>query len=121
MKLKGTVVKGWGKATVFWKDFPPEYKILFKNFYPGTLNVKIEEPFDIPSDKIMKLSYPTFLFDKVWQGAEWRSINYLPARVNNIRGFLITLDPPSQGRPPDILEFILIDFVETSFAVEIEI
>ena len=118
--LKGRVIKGWGKSTEFWKGFPPEYKLLFQDFYPGTLNVKIEEPFDIPQDRIMKVNYPTFLFNKIWQGAKWRTINYLPARVNQMSGFLITLDPPSKGRPLDILDFILEGYVGEE-EVEIEL
>ena len=123
MLLKGEVVKGWGKATGFWKRFPPEYKLLFKDFYPGTLNVKVEESFLIPKDRSMILVYPPFLFKsgEVWGEAKWRSINLLPARVDGVKGFLITLDPPSRGRPPDILEFILRDKVESRGGVEIYI
>jgi CTP-dependent riboflavin kinase len=120
MFLNGTVVKGWGKATKFWSDFPEEYKLLFKEFYPGTLNVKVTKKFNMIAERVMVLKYPTFLFNAEWEEAEWRSVNYLPAKVNGVSGFLITLDPPSIGRPKDILEFILVDKVEDD-NVEIEI
>jgi|TARA_B100000959_G_scaffold268894_1_gene314064 CTP-dependent riboflavin kinase len=120
MFLKGKVVKGYGKATKFWSDFPEEYKLLFKEFYPGSLNVKIDREFDMIPERVMVLKYPIFLFNAEWKEAEWRSINYLPARVNGVSGFLITLDPPSIGRPKDILEFLLVDKVEDD-NVKIEI
>ena len=40
--------------------------------------------------------------------------------MNGVSGFLITLDPPSIGRPKDILEFLLVDKVEDD-NVKIEI
>ena len=39
MLLKGKVVKGWGKATKFWSDFPEEYKLLFKEFYLSLIHI----------------------------------------------------------------------------------
>tara|TARA_B100001971_G_C18133890_1_gene506428 strand:+ start:25 stop:405 length:381 start_codon:yes stop_codon:yes gene_type:complete len=125
MLLKGKVVKGHGKATEFWNNFPDEYKLLFNKFYPGSLNVKIDREFDMIPDKVMTVIYPIFLFDGIWEGANWRSVNYLPVKINGVRGFLITLDPPSIGRPKDILEFLsqynLMEKIEDKKKVVIEI
>ena len=125
MLLKGKVVKGWGKATKFWSDFPEEYKSLFKEFYPGTLNVKIDREFDMIPDKVMTVIYPNFLFDGVWKELNHRSVNYLPVKINGARGFLITLGLSSISRPKDILEFLsqynLMEKIEDKKKVVIEI
>jgi CTP-dependent riboflavin kinase len=118
--LKGRVIKGWGKATKFWQAFPPEYKRLFTDFYPGTLNVDVGEVFIAPPSRVMTLNYPPFLFKGIWAAAKWRSVDYLPVRVNGIGGFLVILNPSSVGRPKHILEFILEDYVGEE-EVEIEL
>jgi len=120
MKYKGEVVNNHGQATNYWNMFPLKYKRLFREMYPGSLNVQVIIPPILDLSKKMTLEYPKELFKTVWKKAPWRRIEYYPATVNDVPGFLIILHPSSVGRPPNILEFILTAEVMEK-EVEIEI
>lgn len=55
MILKGKVVKGMGKASIFVNMMSKVfYNKTGVKLYPGTLNVKLEEPYNLKVDHIIK-------------------------------------------------------------------
>lgn len=55
MILEGKIVKGMGKAKIFVNMMSYVfYQITNMNLYPGTLNIKLNEPYDLKPTDIIK-------------------------------------------------------------------
>ncbi|UCZ53572.1 CTP-dependent riboflavin kinase [Bacillus shivajii] len=98
-RLRGEVVSGYGNFSYWIEKLSSFYKkktgmVLF----PGTLNIKLKEPYDLPSDSIR--------LEREEYGGEV-SVSLQECRIFNRRAFILRTDKNASGQgghPRTIIE-----------------
>ena len=130
MLLKGKKVNGHGLAAKTWKMLPDQYKLMFHEFYPGTLNVELDSiiPAKLYQElfqdrhKGIQVIWPFELFKEgnAWGHVKyWNKTTFWPIKANGIKGYYVNSSPGNNGRPPEILEILAVDYINGE-EVEIE-
>lgn len=98
MRLQGQVVTGMGNFSYWIEKLEDHYyRKTGMHFFPGTLNVKLEQPFSLPPCQRL-------------EGEEYGgtvSVNLLPCLILGRSGFILRTDANEQGRghhPKTIVE-----------------
>ncbi len=97
--LKGRIISGTGVAGKILEDYLPVFKDRFKaNFFPGTLNLKLEKEWEIPkkADYIGGFTKQ----DGTKRGGVW----FVKGKIKNLPVLIIR--PELTRHPKDIIEVI---------------
>lgn len=105
MILKGKVVNGIGDLSVKMRDVPGLLDAYEKKtgmrFFPGSLNIRLEEPYSAPKDCLR--------LEKEEYGGKV-SVNIIPSKIFGRKAFLVRTDKAEAGliasHPKTIVEVI---------------
>lgn len=101
--LEGTVTRGVGDFSKRMKEIPGLLDAYLKKtgmyFVPGTLNIKLNKPYSLPKDKIIRLEAHEY-------GGQV-SVNIVPCKINGRGAFILRTDKNEAGvghHPKTIVE-----------------
>jgi riboflavin kinase, archaea type len=98
MRLTGKVESGQGSFSYWMKRLEQHYRRLTGvNLYPGTLNVRLAEPFHLCGD-VRRLEAAQYGGDV--------SVSALACRVGGLSAFVLRTDANAQGRGDHPLEVV---------------
>ena len=89
--LRGRVSSGLGNFS-YWMDRLGDYYEAKTGvrLFPGTLNVVLDEPFDLPSNKVLRLEKGEF--------GGTVSVSMLPCTIMGRKAFILRTDPNAEEK-----------------------